>query len=71
MKECVPIPAISNGSNFPVQDLSQFVDSHSPVEEPHGQSWSCAVEHCACVKADNNNHDYAEQMSEIKEIKVF
>ena len=47
------------------------MQAHTPIQAPHGQSRSRAIEHGAGVEADDNHHEYTGKMSEVEQIEVL
>ncbi len=67
----VPVPSVANGGDYSVQSPPQLVQSHTPIENPHGEARRCGVKHGAGMQADDNDHDDAEDMSEIEQVEVL
>lgn len=71
MRHNSPVPAIAERGQAAVKLLAQLVESHAPVEQPHGQSGDGAVEHGACVQADDYDGDDAEEVCEVEEVEAL
>ena len=46
------------------------MQAHAPVQDPHRQTGRSAVEHGACVQADDDDHEDTEEMGEVEKVEV-
>lgn len=51
--------------------FSQLVQSHTPVEHPHGEPWSHTVKNSTRVQTDDDDSQDAQQIGKVKEIEMF
>ena len=64
-------PSFANSYQSTVHLPAQLIDSHAPVECPHGQSRCSAVKHRTGVQTNDDDGYYHQQVCKVEDIEML